>query len=57
MTNDERIIKALKNAEAQSKLGVVAAVTGVPKSELRIIIDTEHLLPMQRSLLHVHLSA
>ncbi len=57
---DARIRKALLNADAEGKLGVVAAVTGIAggEAELRKIMNSEgELHIMDRGMLSIHLVA
>jgi len=55
---DDRIRAALRNADKQGKLDVVAAVTGFPGGEtgLRRIMNSSDALPiMDRGMLAIHL--
>lgn len=56
---DERIRSALRNADKNGQLQVVAAVTGIAGgvSELRRIMNsTEELAVMDRGMLAIHLN-
>lgn len=56
---DEQIRKALRNADAKGRLGVVAAVVGIAggERELRKIMNsTSELSTMDRGMLYIHLA-